>query len=591
MARLARALALSLFLLLLCSAYLWPGMQPVLQGDTTRMMSDGTDGTTLPYMHGAIVDLWKNRPRELFFGAVPSRHLGAPEGLALWIPWSERFSVVALSPFVPLEHISTVFIALAMLFNALCMYALGRYLGWSRSLALAMAIAWAFSPFTRARAQVHLGFAATFHIPLALLGVMLAVHGKSWRSLLAAGLALLAAGTAPLYFVIALAFLSPFYMGLGLLAGAWGRPLPQVLVRLTVAVLPVVGFLSWSYLKPLPNSFIEAGAVAQPPTGGVPGGPVHPFLDRFAAHPVDYFTGDVAMGDVDWNPLRSMLTEKVRAGTREPNYHERANGVRWIVWLMVLAAVVIWPRGQRRLQAGLLLFGLFSFFLSLSPEVFGHAASPAYWLYSLVSQIRVPSRAGIHVHFAALLIAGLFFHHFIEKYKNHSKWRRWVALPGLLPLMMIADFPPAQQPLPLSGVRPQLTSLAIPNCGTGIYFPYVSGDYAVMEDYYFLQEMRGTNCDILNVQWPNARNEILMRSMVLSHALVNSFNREEPESYRAISTLVRCVPLSWIVFDTRTTYLARAAFCRSLGWSMTEDRVCQKSGPHRPLRRKPEECL
>ncbi|NJM09558.1 MAG: hypothetical protein HC883_01260 [Bdellovibrionaceae bacterium] len=189
MAATCRRVLLALLFCSLSVAYLWPAFQPVMAGHTLHVMSDGTDEATLPYLYATVIEVWKDNPLELFFGAVPSSHLNFPEGLALWIPWSERFAVVLLSPFVPLEHISTVFVALLMAFNALCMYALVRQLGWSRSLAVALAVAWAFNPFTRGRAQVQFGLcgdlssAARFALRSALLtGARLEVarRGGAW---------------------------------------------------------------------------------------------------------------------------------------------------------------------------------------------------------------------------------------------------------------------------------------------------------------------------------------------------------------------------------------------------------------------------
>ncbi|NJM09559.1 MAG: hypothetical protein HC883_01265 [Bdellovibrionaceae bacterium] len=144
-------------------------------------------------------------------------------------------------------------------------------------------------------------------------------------------------------------------------------------------------------------------------------------------------------------------------------------------------------QAARKLQAGLLIFGLFSFWLSLSPDWPWQGSGPAYWLHTLVSQIRVPSRAGIYVHFAALLLAGLFV---------HFRRLKWLALPGLLPLLMIVDLPPFWQPMPISPVRPPLQALMGKECGAGLYFPYVAGDAGMLQDYYFLQEMRGSKCGI-----------------------------------------------------------------------------------------------
>ncbi|NJM09560.1 MAG: hypothetical protein HC883_01270 [Bdellovibrionaceae bacterium] len=95
----------------------------------------------------------------------------------------------------------------------------------------------------------------------------------------------------------------------------------------------------------------------------------------------------------------------------------------------------------------------------------------------------------------------------------------------------------------------------------------------------------------LNMQWPNERSYKMFKLMGLSPRMINAFNQQSLEGTRTLEHLVRCVPLSWIVFDTNTEYLARADFCRAQGWVMTNERVCEKPGAHVPLQRKPEECL
>lgn len=578
---LARAFVV-LLLGYLSVAYLSPAFDIVWNGQTDRVMSDGTDAATLPYQYATLREIFAERPRELFYGAVPTRHLNPPQGFALWIPWGERWIALFASSFTPIEHVSTVFVGLLFFINALCMYGLCRELGWSRGLALALAIAWAFCPFTRARAQVHAGLAGTYHVPLAFLSALWAVKGTGRRSLMAAAAGFLFVAMAPHYFVITLAFLSPFVLAIiwSFAKTAGARPVK----RLMIACVPMILLLGWCYLKPLPADMIAAGAAGYPPSGKTEGGGPHSFLTRFAAHPVDYFTGDLALGYEDWNFLRSDLSREVLGTLGDSNAHERANGIRWVVWLLVLGGLLRWPCGTRKIQVSILVFGLFAFWLSLSPAALAPVTGPSYWLYSLISQIRVPSRAGIYVHFAALLFAGLFVHEFVKQKKRAAYF-----LPAVLPLLMIADLPPYLQEMSVAAVRPQLKSLVGENCGAGIYFPYVAGNWGVLQSYYFLQEMRGTHCDLVNRQWPDGRSEKMFRAMGLSQGMVNGFNAGRPEYSLAILKMAECAPLSFIVFDPMTEIQARTQLCAKLGWQMTEERVCKRAPL--PLSQDPAECL
>jgi hypothetical protein len=331
----------------------------------------------------------------------------------------------------------------------------------------------------------------------------------------------------------------------------------------------------------LPADLLASGAAAHPPTGLSDDAGPHSFLTRFAAHPIDYFTGDLALGWDDWNFVRSDLTREVLATLGESNPHERANGIRWTVWILVVAALFHWPKGGHRLKTSILAFGAFAFWLSLAPT--WPEFSPSYWLYSLVSQVRVPSRAGIYVHFAVLLFAGLF----IRNYCAGKGFRRY--LPWALPLLIVAELPPFAQDMKIANVRPRLESLASENCGTGMYFPYVSGNWGVLQNYYFLQEMRGTACGIVNHQWPDPGSEKMFRAMGLSPAIFNAFNSGRPESIAAVIKVAECAPLSFLVFDPGTARAAREGLCARLGWQMSEERVCKRPGL--AMIKNPSECL
>lgn len=561
-----RRFGVVLFFAVLPVFYLWPAFTPVLTGDLTHVMSDGTDSATLPYMYGALRETLSENPGELFYGAVPSRHLNAPQGLALWIPWSERSLALFASGFVPLEHVSTVYVALLMFLNALCMYGLGRYLGWPQALSLAMAIAWAFCPFTRARAQVHAGFAGTYHVPLVFLSCLWALNGSSRRTFVAALSGFLAVAMAPHYFVITLAFLMPFWLG-----ASWLLSEKKNFKRLILAALPALALLAWCFIKPLPTDLVTAGAAPKPPSGETEGGEPHLFLNRYAARSIDYFTGDIALGTADINPLRAMLTEHALTNLGGSNPHERANGVRWLIWLMVVIALARTTKDNRASQAALVMMGAFAFWLSMPPP------GPSYWLYSTVSQIRVPSRAGIFVHFAAILVAG----------QAARTWNKKVLL--ALPFLFLLELPPGLQSMRISRVRPALTSLAGDNCGAGMYYPYVAGNWGVLEDYHFLQELRGTRCGVINRQWPDAGSEKMYQAMGLSVPVLNAFNAQDPPTFRRLNFVADCAGLSFIVFDPRTTTTARAKFCAEWGGQISEPRVCKK-GP-RALLKNPAECL
>ena len=163
----------------LTDLYLYPGMEAVYAGRTDTVMSDGTDPTGITYLYDAALQVWKEHPSRFLYGAVYSEVAGDPEhGSAIWMPWNERWLVLGLSKFVPLEQISTSLVFLLFIFDAVAMYFLSRQLRWSKSISVGLAFAWAFNCFNRARAKVHGAMVGAYHLPLIFLAILLLVRGK-----------------------------------------------------------------------------------------------------------------------------------------------------------------------------------------------------------------------------------------------------------------------------------------------------------------------------------------------------------------------------------------------------------------------------
>jgi len=608
--QLLRALGVVALFSLLAVAYVYPGGRAMLEGRTDIVMSDGTDPSTLPYQYSLIRSTWRTTPTRLLYGAVPAATLGAPEGFALWIPWIERSVVVAVAPLFPVEQLSTVLVVVLMVLDGLAMYLLGRHLGWSRSLSIAIAIAWAFNATTRGRAKVHMSLVGIFHVPLVFLGLLLVAKGKGWRSIAGAAACFAAAATVAHYYLITLTFLVPWLLVYLLVSAGSSSRWLRVSVRLAAAAVPAVMLVGWSYLKPLPPDFIKSGTVVTPSTGDAQGGQPHQFMTLFAARPVDYITGDVGIGFTDWNPIRSSLSLGVLLDMDGGFGHERANGIRWIVWALALAGVVaafrhrasaVWPRNARHEFFALALFGAFAFWLSLSPNVPFANAGPSYWLYSLVPQIRVPSRAGIYAQFAVLMLAGLFFHQFFELPSLDRDGERlqagplakrfaWIAKPAVLPLLMVVELPPFLQPMPMTVIEPAYAALQHEPCGPGLRFPYVSGGWQLGPYYTFLQRMRGSNCQTLNAASPTRRDAWFLGKIGQPPQTISALTPES-ELITRLTSLADCVPMTWVVFDTRVPLAVRQQWCASRRWTLSPDGVCRAPILAGDTIKNPEECF
>lgn len=602
-----------LALLVLAFVYLHPGGSLLLSARTDQVLSDGTDPTTLPYAYSIVIDHLQHRPSLLLFGAVPTERLNAPDGFAIWFPWLEKIVVAAFSPVVVLEQLSTLYVWLILTLTGMCFYALGTTLGWSRPLAFALALCWAFNAYTRARAGVHMALAGLYHLPLLVLGLHLVVNKRDRKSLGLAMLCFLGAATTAHYYLIITAFLTPFWMIYLLSSREWAGARTALLSRAALALLPAVLLLSWSFLKPVPGDTLRPEATVRIPTGAAAPGEIHSFMHRFAARPVDFLTGEMAPGAHDLNPLRGALSRHVLRNIGDGAAHERANGIRWLVlaafvWALWRVAAgsprAVMPSAVRRPILAFAGLAGFCFWLALSPSIFGADVGPSRWLYALVPQLRVPSRSGPFAHFGVLMAVGFFLQWRLFDPRpaistdaagarpRASRFIRLLASAGVLPLLALGELPPLLNDMPVARIVPQ-RDRGSEACGLGLYFPYVSGGWALTEYYSFLQSMRGSRCQIINAPAPisSPRDPLFMTYMPLSTEILQAIQSDQPELKAGLVRLARCVPLEWIVFDPRVPEHWARELCGQLGWQMPALDTCRSQERGRAMIRLPEACF
>jgi hypothetical protein len=491
-----------------------------------------------------------------------------------------------------------------ILLDGLAFWFLARALGWNTSVSAGLAMAWAFSPFVRARAKVHMSMTGIYHLPLIFLGLFLVARGRGWRSVVAAAACWLIAATTIHYFLATSVFLSPlFVVFVWLQPEARGR-LKQVTARLALAALPAVLFLAFNFARPLPPDAAMNKAAAYPRTGETASGEWHPFLFWFAAAPLDYLGSDLALTQPprDWNPLRRRVNEHILANLGHGNAHEHTNGIRWSVLLLTSVILIgaarrLLRRKSRSADPGatdvnlwfFLVFGAFCFSLSLPPDTFGFG--PSAWLYALVHQVRVPARAGIGVHFAALMICGLGLARIARGQIKPSRWRRLLTAPAVLPILMLLDYPPLLQAMPMSPVRPAYAELQRDRgaCGAGFYFPFADFERDQVLNYHFYQRLRGSDCQILNGMSTPSRLRQMEALFPVDTGYLSALDHNLVVTDQ-ITRLVRCVPLSWIAFDPHTPRFWAMNLCRGLGWHLNDDLTCVAPDHSHPLERYPDEC-
>ncbi len=588
------ALAFFIFAIL-TYAYLYPGSEALLVGRTDVVMSDDTDPAPLPYVYDQLVRVWKEQPSLLLHGAVLLPVAEPVRGFPYWISWNERIAVVMGSFFVPNEQLSTWVVAVFMLVSALSMYALSRTLKWNHWIAIGLAIAWAFSAYVRARAKVHNGFAGTFHVPLIFLALVLILQGRNLRSLFLATLSLLVASTVAYYYVITTIFLSPFFLSFLLLHDRIRQDWRHIASRFFLAITPTLLFLGLSFAFPLPSQSGIDRSAAFPKTGEASGYEYHPFLDWYAARPIDYLGSDISLHNEadDWNPLRQWINRRIIENLGNSNTHERTNGISWIILILAGLGLTIALRNSRVwlmhdekkyifFFASLAFFG---FWLSLSPQSPSPAFSPSYWLYSLFSQVRVSSRAGLWAHFALLMLAGQTMQAWLRRHKKSA----WLA--AIFPLLIIIDRPPFYQTMPMSTIREPYKALQRSQgaCGVGMYFPFLNHDRTSVNYYHFLQRLRESDCFFLNAFASNSRADWMIERFPASMDFIRSLSTNPIASLR-LKRLVNCVPLSFVVFDPVVPLNWARQTCKEIGWRLDTQGVCLAPDRGRAFERFPDEC-
>jgi hypothetical protein len=360
--------------------YLYPGSEALFEQSKDLVLSDDTDTVPVPYSYDAILQTWKEHPSRFFYGTVYVEKGDPERGIAQWMPWSERWIVLFMSNFFVLEQLSSALVFALLLINFFAMYGLARYLKWNPWVAVGLGLAWAFNPFTRARAKVHMAMTGTYHLPLIFLGLFLLARGKSWRSAVAASLAFLLAMTTVHYFIVTVLFLSPMFLFFLFLQKETQQALrdnwKKFAWRSCIAFLPAILFLGFNYKFTVPSDVKMAVAESYPSSGKAAEGETHPYLTYYASKPIDYLTGDLSLvWNFTFNPLLEGLTQHVVETLDSGNTHERSNGIRWVLIALAVFSLVNLLRRKYSLQDSVgrntsyfFVLATVAFWLSLSPD-------------------------------------------------------------------------------------------------------------------------------------------------------------------------------------------------------------------------------
>jgi hypothetical protein len=595
--------AVAVFLVFVFGAvvYTLPGPVGIWEQRTDVFMSDGTDLTTNPFQFDMLHREYTEHPSRFFYGAFPNHRSNAPEGVVDWYSTLEKVAGVLFPFFVPVEQVSVLFALVLMILNGVGFYGMARKMNWHRALALGLSIAWAFSAYTRARAQVHAGLVGIYAIPFAIWGLLILQKDRSWKGILKSIVCFLVCATSVHYYLIFLAFTAPFFLAFYFSFPETRKKWQQSIKVLLLAVAPAVLFLAFCFLKPVPSDFKNHVKNMLPQTGESQVWP-HPFVTVFSASPEDYFSGDIAIGKTDWNPLRSMINDDIRSDLRQGNLHEHALGIRWVLWLFLIVALIYATKNRSMLNPRkkegaivllFLVFGIFAFLASLPPD-WGLIWGPSAWIHWAIPQIRVPNRMGIFVYFSLLILVGTIAQAWLNKTSLSQKTR--AVLVWLFPILIVLDFPPVMNAMPMSPTIPSRQSAVADKagpCGLGYHFPHVSTTSETGRFYYLLQSLRGTDCSVLNP------SEIGMRDLLLTtlfgyqnKTMLEKVLKNDPSVRKTLADFAICTHLDWIAYDPRLPKAFIQDSCHDWGGKLVSPDFCRSQNPVTTVPiGLPDECL
>jgi hypothetical protein len=542
--------------------YTWPASTAIWEARTDVFMSDGTDQTTAPFQFDLVHQAYLNNPSLFLYGAFPNSRMDAPEGMVSWFSVAEKIAGAIFPFFTPIEQVGVLLALVLLVANGLAFYGMSRSLGWNRMLSLALSIAWAFSAYTRARVQVHVGLAGVYIVPMAIWGIRILQMDRSKRGIIKASLCFIVCATVNHYYLIFMVMFSPFLAMFYFSSRGVRESLVKATLAVFMALTPAMLFLAMAFLKPVPSDFQLHVSNVLPITGKSEVWP-HPFLTVYSANLEDYFSGDIAIGANDINSIRGSMTEDIRKDMRIGNFHEHAHGIRWVIWLAFVFSLAFALSKRRQFFKGgdeevfllvFLAFGFFSFLVSLPPD-WGFIWGPSAWIHRAVEQVRVPNRAGIFVHFCILVIVGVALQTWFLKSKMSERIRN--ILMGVFLLVVIFDFPPFMNSMPMAQTIPSRASLIGQkpgHCGLGFHFPYTSGAQDSLRYYYLLQSFRGTDCSILNASAVSQRDFRLSQLLGYGNKnLMKQVMENEKSAQDQLIRFARCNKLDWLVFDPRVS--------------------------------------
>ena len=535
-------------------------------GPSTSMIGDGTDARGLLWSYEIVQRTWREHPSWMLYGAIFTDLRDLPTGGGLWVPFNERLLVPLLALVAKDGHLATAMALALMTLNGLSVGYMGEKLRWNRAVTLAVALAFAVNPYTRARAAVHMALVGYYWLPLAIgatvgLATTDAALSAStrFRKYAEYTFVLLLCATVAHYYLIIFALVTPWLLYLYVKKSVSLRP--KTLFFAAVCAIPAISALAWQIARPLPSGVAPTATAVPIPDREL----ARSYVRACGAEPWNYITGDIKFGAADINPLRELANRLVYSPDQSRNPHERSNGIRWSAFVALIVSFATWKRRSPRPPASpttraWLVLAIAGFLCAMSPEFLLpkslESFTPAMVINDFIPQFRVPSRIGPAFHLAILLMFGDFMTRLMEQEGRWSHVLAWV-----LPLSVVIEGTPLS-PMMRAPLHPVQSALVRHdgNCGAGLALPFAVADYWAFED------TRGTKCQLANPL--SAIDGTKVETLVGAEAM------SARGATASAALFAECMGLSWFLMRPALHGASGNALCTALGWEMKGENVC-----------------
>ena len=101
----------------------------------------------------------------------------------------------------------------------------------------------------------------------------------------------------------------------------------------------------------------------------------------------------------------------------------------------------------------------------------------------------------------------------------------------------------------------------------------------MLTDYYLLQQLRGTKCQIFNATSSNELDIAMIKRLPLSEQTVGLLKANDQRLKSKMVDFARCAGIDWIFFDYNAPDAFVTGVCSQMGWVRRSPQFCSAQQP------------